>query len=164
MGQKGMCLDEENVALNIGLFISSSDSHLQKVKLNFNWQNNRDTSHWIGFAAENTKMHQKKFSLMCRLRAIRLQWFNCFGGRTLLSKSSRRKVFPQMGHWANQGCLWKRWGGGCRGLWIAGFKKFLLENIPLFSWGMGNSIKGKSKLNEIIMVFSFCPKRDGKMT
>ena len=36
MGQKGMCLEEENVALNIRLFISSSDSHLQKVKLNFN--------------------------------------------------------------------------------------------------------------------------------
>ena len=133
MGQKGMCLDEENVVLNTRLLISSSDSHSQKVKLNFNWQNNRDTSHWIGFAAENTKMHQKKFSWMCRLSAIRLQWFNCFGGRTLLSKSSRRKVFPQMGHWANQGCLWKRWGGGCRGLWIAGFKKFLLEgHVPGF--------------------------------
>ena len=121
--RKECAVDEENVSLNIRLFISSSDRHLEKLKLNLRWQNNGDRAHCIGychrFAAENTKKkHQKEFSGICRLHAIRLQWFNFSSGRTLLSKSSRRKVFPQMGHWANQVCLWKRWGGDCRGLWI----------------------------------------------
>ena len=62
--RKECAVDEENVSLNIRLFISSSDRHLEKLKLNLRWQNNGDRAHCIGychrFAAENTKKNTKK--------------------------------------------------------------------------------------------------------